>query len=221
MLTLLFSALLAAAPNTAAGSAPADTVDQYIIDGKIDLPAGFKGTQLVGMSIASYDITYSNEDGKVVRKHNITLAAQEKPGIDMNSFFANDESDYSSMTKTTFISDNSVTITTEGTLKNGNIKHATSTTTVVAPQIGTVVTSTDLSEKTLYIDDRKATVEEFQALKPSDIKKLIILKGEKAVELYGESGRNGVIEIRTNRNEQSNGGKRVFLMPFSKKDTSK
>lgn len=70
MLTLLLSAFFAIAPNTGELSAQADTINRYNIDRKV--VTDFDGSQLVGASIAYYDIVVTNENGKVVRNHIIT-----------------------------------------------------------------------------------------------------------------------------------------------------
>ncbi len=57
----------------------------------------------------------------------------------------------------------------------------------------------DLSELILVIDGEKVTMEEFQELKPSDIKSMTILKGEPAIKIWGAEAVNGVIEVKTNK----------------------
>lgn len=70
MLTLLLSAFIATTPNIGEITAQADTVNRYKIDRK-DV-SDFDGSQLVGKSIAYYDILETKENGKVVRNHLIT-----------------------------------------------------------------------------------------------------------------------------------------------------
>ncbi|MBO7437215.1 MAG: hypothetical protein J6T97_05300 [Bacteroidaceae bacterium] len=76
MLTLLLSAIFATTPNIGEISAQADTINQYTIDGKA--VSNFDGSQLVGLSIADYNISVSKEKGKVVRKHTITTSKAHK-----------------------------------------------------------------------------------------------------------------------------------------------
>ena len=38
-------------------------------------------------------------------------------------------------------------------------------------------------------------------LAPSDIESINVIKGEKALEEYGEKGKNGVIQITTKKNK--------------------
>ena len=70
MLTILLSAIMVAAPIDGEITAQADTVNRYTIDRK-NIP-NFDGSQLVGASIAYYDILVTNENGKVVKNHLIT-----------------------------------------------------------------------------------------------------------------------------------------------------
>ena len=122
-------------------------------------------------------------------------AKQENDILD--SFFGNDEDHYSDMTKTTTVSDGLVTIKTVGKTKNGGTQ-----TTTVSHQYGNGATVNILpepSELMLVIDGEKVTKEEFQKLKPSDIKSMTILKGEPAVKLWGPESANGVVEVNTNK----------------------
>ena len=47
-----------------------------------------------------------------------------------------------------------------------------------------------------YVDDRKITKLEMEAIDPNTIESIFILKDEKAIEKYGEEGKKGVVEIR-------------------------
>lgn len=50
-------------------------------------------------------------------------------------------------------------------------------------------------------------IEEVSTIQPEDIDHVNVLKGEKAIEKYGEDGRNGVIEITTKKNKVKNESK--------------
>lgn len=67
---------------------------------------------------------------------------------------------------------------------------------------GNVVIKKDPEFEGLYIVDgkdyNKKAFEELK-LKPNTIKRIDVLKGEKAVEIYGEKGKNGVINITTRK----------------------
>ncbi len=47
----------------------------------------------------------------------------------------------------------------------------------------------------LLVDGKEAKVEDLKNLKPADIEKINIIKDAKALESYGEKGKNGVVEI--------------------------
>ncbi|MEP2237748.1 MAG: TonB family protein [Maribacter sp.] len=51
-------------------------------------------------------------------------------------------------------------------------------------------------EPLYYVNDKKITKLEMEAIDSSTIESIFILKDEKAIEKYGEEGRNGVVEIR-------------------------
>jgi len=58
-------------------------------------------------------------------------------------------------------------------------------------------TSPLLRKALIIIDGKKASNTVLEALDPNQIKTIDILKDESAVALYGEEGRNGVVQIRT------------------------
>ncbi|MCX2681580.1 hypothetical protein OOZ15_16620 [Galbibacter sp. EGI 63066] len=58
-------------------------------------------------------------------------------------------------------------------------------------------TKLDVKEKLLIIDDKEATEEELSEINPDDIGSVMVLKEAKAIEKYGEEGKNGVIVIKT------------------------
>ncbi|WP_405410749.1 TonB family protein [Maribacter sp. Asnod1-A12] len=51
-------------------------------------------------------------------------------------------------------------------------------------------------EPLYYVNDRKITKLEMEAIDPNTIESIFILKDEKAIEKYGEEGKKGVVEIR-------------------------
>ncbi len=60
--------------------------------------------------------------------------------------------------------------------------------------------STELPKDVLYIlDGKEITQKDMQDLSPNMIKSINILKGESAKALYGEKGKNGVVEIKTKK----------------------
>ena len=61
-------------------------------------------------------------------------------------------------------------------------------------------TKTELPKDVLYIMDGKEISEkEMKDLSPNMIQSINVLKGESAKALYGEKGKNGVIEIKTKK----------------------
>ena len=55
------------------------------------------------------------------------------------------------------------------------------------------------SEPLYYIDGKKSKAKDLKKLSPSDIKSMVVLKGDKAIEKYGKKAKNGVIEITTKK----------------------
>ncbi|TDT46787.1 TonB family protein [Maribacter spongiicola] len=51
-------------------------------------------------------------------------------------------------------------------------------------------------EPMYYVNDRKITKLEMEAIDPNTIESIFILKDQKAIDKYGEEGRNGVVEIK-------------------------
>ena len=196
MLTLLFSALIATAPVTGDLSAQADTVNRYFIDGQT--VTNFDGTQLIGKSVASYEITYSNEKKTVVRTHTIKTRKPANSSDPFSMFnIDKDENNYSDMKESTTVnSDGSITKTTQGQLKSGQKVTSTSFQTTSSPVI---TPPTDLKGKKLYIDDKEAPVEDLLNIKPSDIESMTVLKGAAAEAVYGPDATEGVIVITTKK----------------------
>lgn len=52
-----------------------------------------------------------------------------------------------------------------------------------------------------YVDKKQVSKKEFEKLNPDDIYKVNVLKGQKAIEKYGNKGKDGVIEVITNKNK--------------------
>lgn len=198
MITLFLSALLASVPSTGNISAQADTVNRYVIDG--EPVSNFNGTQLAGKSIASYDIVTSKEKDKVVINHIIHLDTSAKPVNDVSGFSGDGTEDhYVDMTKTTSMSDSVITITIDGRILGGLPAKRIKRKGMEIYNPSPIGLPTELSELMLVIDGEKVTMEEFQKLKPTDIKSITVLKGEPAAKLWGTEAVNGVIEVNTNK----------------------
>ena len=198
MITLFLSALLASVPSTGNISAQADTVNRYVIDG--EPVSNFNGTQLAGKSIVSYDIVTSKEKDKVVINHIIHLDTSAKPVNDVSGFSGDGTEDhYVEMTKTTSMSDSVITITIDGTILGGLPAKRIKRKGIEIYNPSPIGLPTELSELMLVIDGEKVTMEEFQKLKPTDIKSITVLKGEPAAKRWGTEAVNGVIEVNTNK----------------------
>ena len=60
--------------------------------------------------------------------------------------------------------------------------------------------SSTIPKNTLYVVNRKiATNQQAKEVDPKDIESINVIKGDSAVKKYGEKGKNGVIEIITNK----------------------
>ena len=62
-----------------------------------------------------------------------------------------------------------------------------------------VFISEDGEKPLLYIDGKEASDKTMKDIKPETIEKMEVYKGPKAVEKYGEKGKNGVIMITTKK----------------------
>ncbi len=49
----------------------------------------------------------------------------------------------------------------------------------------------------VFLDGKKSSMEGLKKIQPTDIKSINIIKDQKALEIYGESGKDGVIEVFT------------------------
>ena len=60
------------------------------------------------------------------------------------------------------------------------------------------ISGTD-SDPLIFIDDKESTKEAMNKLDPEEIKSMDVLKGDKAIEKYGEKAKGGVIKIYTQK----------------------
>ena len=58
-----------------------------------------------------------------------------------------------------------------------------------------VRSAVELSQPVFYLNGKKVTRQAIELIDPVKIKSIDVLKGEKAIEKYGDEGKNGVIEI--------------------------
>ena len=68
---------------------------------------------------------------------------------------------------------------------------------------GNEVKSPDLPKPLYFINGKQTNEAVVNELDPNTIESINVLKGEKAIEKYGESGKNGVIEINMKKQEVS------------------
>jgi len=80
--------------------------------------------------------------------------------------------------------------------KNGVIEITTKDKSGIPP------TPADLKNIVLILEGEKISYEQFLHLKPDDIERMEVLKGESAIARYGEEGKEGVIQIVTTKNPQ-------------------
>lgn len=73
-----------------------------------------------------------------------------------------------------------------------------------AKKVDTEMTPAVTSNKPLYFVDGTKTKESVvNEINPDAIESINVLKGEKAIEKYGEEGKNGAIEIKMKKKEVS------------------
>lgn len=97
---------------------------------------------------------------------------------------------------------------TEGVIKEHNIKtdkqpHATSTSSLTVRSNGFLIRELDGAlpegEKLLLIVDDKEFNGSIEDIDPETVRSMTVLKGKAAETVWGEKGKNGVIEIKTKK----------------------
>lgn len=216
---IFLSVFCAVSLCAAARPAQTDTVDLYVIDGqKI---AGFDGSQLVGRSIKSYDVTTAvPESGKkkVYRMHNITTVPGliyfngpgmtgsrdleelkgKISGIDLENLEKQlsgvlSDADFEKLENALRIAEKKLDIDRSGILKGVplDIRMA----------------------KPLIIIDGSAVDSLPQSVSPEDISSVTVYDpGSKSASEYGDKGRNGVIEIRTRNAADASSVRPLFIV---------
>ena len=199
MLTLLLSALMATAPITGEISEKADTINRFTIDGKA--VSNFNGSQLVGLSIANYDITVSKEKDKVVRNHKITTVRNKDKTNDKSAYNdKNIEGTKNAEEPSKMIMEmmNSNVRISSGRISISDNGNAHLETAVTMP-----MELNEMDSAIWYLDEVKIeSKEKLKNIKPTDIKSITVLKGDAAEAIYGPGARKGVIEIRTKKNKR-------------------
>lgn len=59
----------------------------------------------------------------------------------------------------------------------------------------------EINDPLIIIDGKEASKTDLDLLDPNVIASVSVLKSEKAIEKYGEKGKNGVIEVVTKKNQ--------------------
>ena len=84
-------------------------------------------------------------------------------------------------------------------IKNENTENNSTLEVITIKSDSKAFISDDDSKYLIYIDGTEATKEDMEKINPDNIEKMNVLKGEAALKLYGDKGKNGVIEITTKK----------------------
>lgn len=231
---IFLSVFCAVSLCAAARPAQTDTVDLYVIDGqKI---AGFDGSQLVGRSIKSYDVTTAvPESGKkkVYRMHNITTV----PGlIYFNGPGMTGSRDLEELKgKISGIDLENLEKQLSGVLSDADFEKLENALRIAEKKLDMdrsgILKGVPLDirmAKPLIIIDGSAVDSLPQSVSPEDISSVTVYDpGSKSASEYGDRGKNGVIEIRTRNAADADtavkpliivDGKEISYEKFSKLD---
>lgn len=172
MNALLISALFAAlsVPNDMA--APTDTINRYVIDGQTI--TAFDGSQLVSKTIVKYDINYKNSTEGVIKEHNIKTKISDPFDMIMTS-------------KTYKSSTWESGSTTSSTYKSNGFSE------------GELKSAFKEGETPLIIVDDEVFNGSIEDIDAENVRSMTVLKGKAAETVWGEKGKNGVIEIKTKK----------------------
>ena len=206
MKTLIISALCALAlcsvPYGAeARPAQSDTLDRYVIDG-VDV-TGFDGSQLVGKTIQSYDVTVSKSGRTVCRTHSITTLPSlsdlrgKFPGmsLSLDALKKLEDIDFEEIKK----------------MGAGDMEKLKEQIDGLKEELEIYKNiSADVMHRPLIIVDGTETG---SIPDPQDIASVIVTRpGSKAALEYGDKARNGVLEINTKKNAPLDAAKPVVIL---------
>lgn len=79
--------------------------------------------------------------------------------------------------------------------KNGVVQVRTKKAALVDGDVREVMTVSGQEQPIYFINGERASESSIENINPQDISSMNVLKGEAAIEKYGEAGKNGVIEI--------------------------
>ena len=203
MKTLIISVLCALAlcsvPYGAeARPAQSDTLDRYVIDG-VDV-TGFDGSQLVGKTIQSYDVTVSKSGRTVCRTHSIrTLPSLS----DLRGKFSGMSLSLDALKKLEDIDFEE--IKKMGSEELEKLKEQMDDLKDELEIYKNI--SADVMHRPLIIVDGTETPD------PQDIASVIVTRpGSKAALEYGDKARNGVLEINTRKNASLDSANPVVIL---------
>ena len=182
MNTLLISALFVTLAGSNELAARTDTIDRYVINGQVI--TAFDGSQLVSKTIINYDINYKKNSDAVIKEHKITTKTPDH-FMDMFDSPADNLPEGAKVTSTTFEG---------GRVTSTTIKSS-------SPQININELAGALSgdEKPLLVVDDEISTGSIEDINPDDVKSMTVLKGKAAETIWGDKGKNGVIEIKTKK----------------------
>lgn len=206
MKTLIISVLCALAlcsvPYGAeARPAQSDTLDRYVIDG-VDV-TGFDGSQLVGKTIQSYDVTVSKSGRTVCRTHSIrTLPSLS----DLRGKFSGMSLSLDALKKLEDIDFEE--IKKMGSEELEKLKEQMDDLKDELEIYKNI--SADVMHRPLIIVDGTETE---SIPDPQDIASVIVTRpGSKAALEYGDKARNGVLEINTRKNASLDSANPVVIL---------
>ncbi len=183
MNALLISALFAALSVSNDMTAPTDTINRYVIDGQTI--TAFDGSQLVSKTIVKYDINYKNSTEGVIKEHNIKTKISDPFDMFMSSDVNTDPTGKSSRTYKSSTSE-SGSITSSTYKSNGFSE-------------GELKSAFKEGETPLIIVDDEVFNGSIEDIDAENVRSMTVLKGKAAVTVWGEKGKNGVIEIKTKK----------------------
>ena len=216
MKTLIISALcaltLCSVPYGAeARPAQSDTLDRYVIDGE-DV-TGFDGSQLVGKTIQSYDVSVSKSGRTVYRVHTVTTAPSlsglqgKLSGISLN---------LDALKKLEDIMDSlkgleDISFAEIQKMGYGKLEKLKEQIDDLKDELEIYRNiSADVMHRPLIIVDGTETG---SIPDPQDIASVIVIKpGSKAALEYGDKAGNGVLEINTRKNASLDAANPVVII---------
>ena len=181
MNVLFISALFATLAGSNDLATRADTIDRYVINGQVI--TAFDGSQLVSKTIVSYEINYRTTSDAVIKEHKITTQ-----NTDLFSEFFNSSTERphgeAKVTSTSFEGGR----ITSTTIKSNSPK--------LIEELEGVFTG---DEKPLLVVDDEISTGSIEDIDPDDVKSMTVLRGKAAETIWGDKGKNGVIDIKTKK----------------------